>query len=113
MTKQDFSRWASQQEREDRRKQERQQREYDWPHGDEAVWEVAWTASSGQRIRIERIDDLEHVGFYVIFIDDREVGMERDIIDLPSSSVPGIVARVGKIGLTAERRDVLKKMMED
>jgi hypothetical protein len=79
-----------------------------------AVWEaehmLEWVAGSGQHIRIQCVFDVSMNISYEISVDSSRQRKAYEIIDLPKSPAPGIVAKIGNIGLTAERRDALVAM---
>ena len=100
------------QEREEARESIRQEDEQ------AAEWEerntLSWTMQNGKHVEIRLGVGQNAYGLcdvYEISVDGRRIASEYEVVDLPQPPAPGIVARVGNIGLTAERRDTLKKMM--
>jgi len=66
---------------------------------------LSWTAGNGSEIKIEYGS---RTGFYDVAIDGE---WKRDCVMVPAPSAyqaKGIVAMIGKVGLTAERQSVLE-----
>lgn len=68
---------------------------------------LEWLSSRGQRIVVKFVFSLLCSSYFEVLVDGKS---SRAFDIVPVSNVPGIVAKVGNVGLTAERRDTLLAM---
>jgi len=69
----------------------------------EAAHRLAWTSKTGHQIIVKHIEDDEFV-VSVNGYESRAIGL------VPVCNISGVVAKVGQVGLTAERYEALKAM---
>lgn len=73
--------------------------------------QIEWVASSGQQIEIKSAMDHQLGMFFRVSVDGKR--FQYEVSDIKACQVPNkpeIVAKLGPIGLTAERRNALLKM---
>lgn len=73
----------------------------------EEKWSIKWTAQSGQRIEICLDQTLAGEFGFSLSIDGKERFYAATDIK-PVSNMPGIVSKIGNVGLTEERRNALR-----
>lgn len=75
----------------------------------EEKWMIRWTAKSGQRIEICLDQTLAGEFGFCLGIDGKERFYAATDIK-PVSDMPGIVAKIGNVGISEERRNALRVM---
>lgn len=106
-----FRTWYSEDELEEREQDERREDEEYLEEFD--VLTLRWTAQSGAHIVIRStlLPDTVERGFEVTVDSRTTYHAENEIVEV--SNVPDIVAKIGRVGLTQERREALLAMIRE
>jgi hypothetical protein len=104
--------YCSEDEIEEARKLDRIQTQEDEEEAEKCRLE--WTTDSGHEIIVQyKLDDTNPwtPTLYLICIDGKWQSPARDILPYTNPAFPNVAAKVGNVGLTAERRDALLAMV--